>query len=82
MMRCVCAVPRYEAQGNEFSYFMLLASSFVLNHLEQRKRGVWLGPPQATAAKVVGMLYDNCGGSEGLRSWGWCVTGKAPGLHV
>ncbi|GIL86828.1 hypothetical protein Vretifemale_15031 [Volvox reticuliferus] len=26
----------YEAQGNEFSYFMLLASSFILNHTSER----------------------------------------------
>ncbi|KAG2448211.1 hypothetical protein HYH02_006796 [Chlamydomonas schloesseri] len=26
----------YEAQGNEYSYFMLLASSFMMNHMEER----------------------------------------------
>lgn len=50
-----CSARSYEAQGNEFSYFMLLASSFVLNHMETRER-VW------------GPCVDHLGGGHYLRT--------------
>ena len=35
-----CATRGYETEGNEFSYFMLLTSSFVLNHAERAEQFV------------------------------------------
>ncbi len=42
---CEVAGAGFEAQGNEFAYFMLVASSFVLNAIQERDQLSALAPP-------------------------------------
>ena len=64
-----------EAQGNEFSYFMLMAGSFILNH--SVVTGQWTVHPWMHSN--LNHLTDEDqarGGSGGWAFWGW---GRAVG---
>lgn len=63
----------YEAQGNEFSYYMLLASSFLLNHMQR--------PNQWT---LFPWLHTNCNQrcvADQFRAVSWGIPGPCVLQH-